>query len=144
MIEALIVTAILGTLITIMVPAFNGLMQKGRNNKAVSDIVYVAKKIEDYFLDSGAYPETLAGVGVTDLTDPWGNPYQYLPIYGKPTNEVNGKWRKDRFLNPLNNDFDLYSMGRNEATHKPLTAKASWDDIVRANNGEYIGLASKY
>ena len=68
----------------------------------------------------------------------------YLVIFGKKKNEVAGKWRKDRFLNPLNNDFDIYSMGRNEATKKPLTAKASWDDIVRANNGEFIGLGSKY
>jgi len=44
----------------------------------------------------------------------------------------------------LNSDFDLYSMGADEATKKPLTPPVSWDDIVRANNGEYIGLGSKY
>jgi general secretion pathway protein G len=26
----------------------------------------------------------------------------------------------------------------------PLTAKASHDDIIRANNGTYIGIASEY
>jgi general secretion pathway protein G len=144
LLEALIVTAILGTFITLMVPAFNSLMLKGRNNQAVSDIVSISQKIEDFFLEHGYYPETLSEVGVTDLTDPWGNPYEYLPIFGKKTSEVSGKWRKDRFLIPLNSDFDLYSMGADEATMKPLTPPVSWDDIVRANNGEYIGLGSKY
>lgn len=144
MLEALIVTAILGTLITLLMPAFNSLMLKGRNNKAISDIASISKKIEDYFLEYGSYPDTLAEVGVTDLTDPWGNPYEYLPIFGKNASEVAGKWRKDRFLIPLNSDFDLYSKGVDEITQKPLTPPVSWDDIIRANNGEYIGLGSKY
>jgi len=144
LLEGVFIVAILGTLITLMIPAFSNLIQKSRNNKAVSDIATISRKLEDNFLENGAYPETLAEVGVTDLNDPWGNPYQYLPIYGKAASEVTGKWRKDRFLNPLNSDFDLYSMGKDEDTKKPLTAKASWDDIVRANNGEFIGLGSKY
>ena len=45
---------------------------------------------------------------------------------------------------PLNSDFDLYSMGPDGQTATPLTAKASRDDIVRANNGGFIGVASDY
>jgi hypothetical protein len=29
-------------------------------------------------------------------------------------------------------------------SNKPLTAKHSWDDIVRASNGAYVGPASGY
>ncbi len=144
LLEGMFVVAILGTLITIMVPAFSNLIQKSKKNKAISDIVYISRKLEDNFIENGTYPETLAEVGVTDLNDPWGNPYQYLPIYGKEKGEVIGKWRRDRFLNPLNSDFDLYSMGRDGDTMKALTSKSSWDDIIRANNGEFIGLGSKY
>ena len=49
--------------------------------------------------------------------------------------------RKDRFLVPINSDFDLYSMGKDRISQIPLTAKASRDDIIRANDGAYIGLA---
>jgi general secretion pathway protein G len=52
--------------------------------------------------------------------------------------------RKDRNTHPINTDFDLYSKGRDGKTNYPLTAEASQDDIIRANNGGYLGLASHY
>ena len=76
-----------------------------------------------------------------DLKDPWGNNYQYLNI---ETTTGLGKMRKDRFLVPLNTDFDLYSMGKDGDSQSPLTAEVSHDDIIRANDGEYIGIASEY
>ena len=79
-------------------------------------------------------------IGRAGLEDPWGNPYQYLPIAGTGK----GGFRKDRFLVPINSDYDLYSMGADGASQAPLTAKTSQDDIVRANDGGFIGLASKY
>ena len=54
------------------------------------------------------------------------------------------KRRKDRFLVPLNKEYDLYSMGKDGKSQPPLTAKESYDDIVRANNGIYIGQASQF
>jgi len=45
---------------------------------------------------------------------------------------------------PINTDFDLYSMGPDGRSAPPLTAKHSRDDIVRANDGAFIGLASDY
>ena len=55
-----------------------------------------------------------------------------------------GKMRKDRFLNPLNSDFDLYSMGPDGQSRSPLVAKASRDDVIRANDGQYFGRAAYY
>ena len=52
--------------------------------------------------------------------------------------------RKDRFLVPINSCYDLYSMGKDGQSVPPLTAKASWDDIVRANDGAFVGLAWQY
>ena len=52
--------------------------------------------------------------------------------------------RKDKNLVPLNTDFDLYSKGPDGASQKPLNAEASRDDIVRANNGAYVGKAEDY
>ncbi|MCP5251868.1 MAG: hypothetical protein H6939_09135 [Burkholderiales bacterium] len=45
---------------------------------------------------------------------------------------------------PINSDYDLYSMGKDGASVSPLTAKASRDDIIRANNGRFIGRAADY
>jgi general secretion pathway protein G len=54
------------------------------------------------------------------------------------------KPRKDRFLVPINSDYDLYSMGPDGQSVAPLTAAPSQDDIVRASNGAYFGLAADF
>lgn len=55
-----------------------------------------------------------------------------------------GKPRKDHFLHPINSDFDIYSMGKDGDTVAPLTAKKSHDDIIRANDGGFYGLAANF
>jgi general secretion pathway protein G len=45
---------------------------------------------------------------------------------------------------PINTDFDLYSMGPDGRSAPPLTASDSRDDIVRANNGRFVGIAADY
>ncbi len=98
-------------------------------------------EIAGYGLDEGKFPDTLSDIGRGNLLDPWENKYQYLNfanIKGK------GKMRKDHFMVPLNTDYDLYGMGKDGDSKPPLTAKASHDDIIRANDGRFIGLASEY
>ena len=73
--------------------------------------------------------------------DPWGNPYQYLNF---ADTKGKGAMRKDRFLVPINSYFDLYSIGKDGQSVPPLTAKVSKDDIIWANDGDYVGLASQY
>jgi general secretion pathway protein G len=88
-------------------------------------------------------PDSLAVIGHGSLLDPWGHPYQYLKIAGGDV-KGKGKLRRDRFLNPLNADYDLYSMGPDGDTKTNLNAKESRDDIVRANSGAFIGTASDF
>lgn len=57
---------------------------------------------------------------------------------------VQGQVRKDRNLNPINSDFDLYSMGPDGATVSALTAPRSHDDLVRARNGSFFGVAEDF
>jgi general secretion pathway protein G len=52
--------------------------------------------------------------------------------------------RKDGEFVPLNTDFDLYSLGPDGMSALSLPAAPSRDDIVRAANGAYIGVASNY
>jgi general secretion pathway protein G len=44
----------------------------------------------------------------------------------------------------LNDDYDLYSMGQDGVSVSPITAKPSQDDILRASDGSYLGLASQF
>jgi general secretion pathway protein G len=87
-------------------------------------------------------PDDLSGIGRAGKLDPWGFPYVY---YKFPTGNGNpGGARKDRFLVPVNSTYDLYSIGPDGASSPPFTAAKSQDDVVRASDGDYIGLASKF
>lgn len=59
-------------------------------------------------------------------------------------NASRGTPRKDRFLHPINSDYDLYSMGKDGESVEPLTAQKSHDDIIRANDGSFVGLAVEF
>ena len=143
LVELLVVIAIAATLGAIAVPSYNGYIDKARNGTAAADIVDISLRITGFQAENGSPPNTLAQAGVTTLLDPWGRPYQYLRIVGVlPPNDP--QVRKDHSVHPLNTDFDLYSMGKDGDSKAPLTAKASYDDIIRANNGRFVGLASEY
>lgn len=66
------------------------------------------------------------------------------PNRGSVGGSIMGSVRKDRFLAPINTDFDLYSMGPDGDSKSQLNAKASRDDIIRAANGAYFGVASGF
>ncbi len=145
LIELLIVMAILGTLGSIGVSTYASRIEKARIVKAEAEIRLLEKEIAAYLADTGALPLSLEDIDRADLKDPWGNPYRYLNFDTLgPGGGGEGKMRKDRFLVPLNSDYDLYSMGPDGKSMPPLTAKQSRDDIVRANNGAYVGPASLY
>ncbi len=52
--------------------------------------------------------------------------------------------RKDRFLKPISTDYDLYSSGPDGISRDSLEHRESRDDVVRAINGDYIGLAELF
>jgi len=91
----------------------------------------------------GRFPGSLADLNPAPPLDPWGHAYQYLGIDVVPPPNT-GALRRDKNLNPLNSDYDLYSMGPDGLTQKQLTAAKDRDDIVRAGNGGFIGLASEH
>jgi general secretion pathway protein G len=140
LVEMLAVIAILGTLSGIAIPAYNHYIQMARIARAIAEIRMLQTEIEAFKMESGAYPITLDDIGWNQL-DPWGNPYKYTSF---ATAKGVGKMRKDRFLVPLNTHYDLYSMGKDGKTQPPLTALSSHDDVIRANDGRYIGIASEY
>jgi general secretion pathway protein G len=139
--ELLLVSAVMGTLAAISVPTYMAALDKARTTRAIADLRVIELEIKAFELTNNRLPANLTEVSSVVHLDPWGHEYVYTNL---TTINGKGKARKDRFLNPLNSDFDLYSTGPDGQSSTPLTAKASRDDIVRANDGAFIGVAADY
>lgn len=149
LIEVLIAVLIAGILAVIAVPYNKQSIKAGAEKTAVTDIQNISWKLKAMILESpGALPEDqqrfveyLQDAGLP-VNDPWGRPYVYLRLFARPENE--NQARKDHNLHPINSYFDLYSMGPDGKSMKPLTGGPSQDDIICANDGAFIGKASSY
>jgi general secretion pathway protein G len=142
-IELLIVIAIVGILGAVAIPAYSDYRERTRVSHAAADLAALSLLINNYWLDARAYPPNLASVGNGGKLDPWGRPYVYLNLQD-PSLKGKGQARKNKNLVPINSDFDLYSVGKDGDSSGPLTAGVSRDDVIRANDGRYYGLASRY
>jgi general secretion pathway protein G len=143
--EMIIVVALIGTLSAIVVPMYMDYLDDARQTRTMFEIMNLEKAIDGYQERNGVYPSALdqvQGFQGVRLNDPWGTPYQYLRIAGE--SKLPGGHRKDKFLVPLNSDYDLFSMGKDRDSRAPLTARPSWDDVIRAADGDFVGLASEY
>jgi general secretion pathway protein G len=142
LLELILAVAVLGILSTASVFGYQRYVARAQTARAIADISEIQLAVDKFELNnSGTLPASLADVGLGARLDPWGNAYQYLNfanIMGV------GAVRKDRNLVPINTDFDLYSVGPDGNTQAPLTAPVSRDDIVRANDGRFIGKAEDY
>jgi general secretion pathway protein G len=140
LIELLLATALVGILAAIAVPSYRNYQKKAVVQSAVNDILYLQGAIARFQTQNWRLPASLGEIGQAAKLDPWGSPYQYLNLAGANR----GQMRKDRNLVPINSDYDLYSMGEDGRSVPPLTAKPSRDDVVRAADGSFVGLASDY
>jgi general secretion pathway protein G len=124
-------------------------VNRAKNTICVNDIRNIQREIELFEEANGRLPYCLDEFPGGNRVDPWGISYQYLN-YDATEKEKGGggggmeKQRKDRFMRPLNTNYDLYSMGADGKSAAPLTAKQSRDDIVRAQDGEYIVIAANF
>lgn len=141
LIEICLAIAVLAALAAIALPQYSDYRERVRIAQAVTDIGHLQTLIAQFYTENRRYPDDLTEIGQDGVRDPWGNPYQYTNL---TTAKGNGKARKNRNLVPINSDFDLWSMGKDGESVSPLTAKSSRDDIVRANDGRFIGPASDY
>ena len=140
LIELMISVAIIGLLAAIAIPKYADYQEKAKVNVSIQDIANLSVLIEAYYQDARTYPDSLADIGQSGKLDPWGQPFQY---YNITTNGIGGA-RKDKKLNPLNSDFDLYSMGKDKKSKSQISQKDSVDDVIRANDGHFVDLANKY
>ena len=140
LLELMLVMTLIAILGTAAVPAYKGAIERRRTERSIADIANLSIKIDSFELRSGALPDTLAEAGIDETHDPWGRPYVYLNLEGANPSDS----RKHRGLIAINTDYDLYSVGPDGESRKPLTAAASRDDVVRANDGAFIGKAEDY
>jgi general secretion pathway protein G len=142
--ELSIAIAAIGILAGIAVPSYISYQNNAKISTAINEMKMIEFDITDYVSEFQEYPDSLSDIGKDGLTDPWGNPYRYLRLDGGTAPGIAGKRRRDKNANPVNSDYDLYSMGKDGKTTAQFTAKNARDDVVRANDGEYYGLAEKH
>lgn len=141
LIELAVALSLVAVLTALALPMINGWRDKIKIKQATDDLMAMSLVIDAFHLDSDRFPASLTEIKRGGLKDPWGRAYVYLNL----TSPANiGMARKDHALVPLNTDYDLYSRGADGQSMSPLTATVSRDDILRANNGRFFGLASTY
>jgi general secretion pathway protein G len=141
--ELMLAVVLAAILVSIAVPMYSNYRYKAQVSQATVDIGMLQYMIDSYYTNHNSYPATLGDLGIDPAAaiDPWGFPYQYLDhalLKGK------GSIRRDKSLNPLNTDYDLYSVGADGQSKPQITQKESLDDVIRAGNGSYVGLASQF
>jgi general secretion pathway protein G len=149
LIEMAIVMIIVAILAAIAIPSYRGYLEKNKEATAISDIQMITAKLKAIMMeDPTKLPDTLAQINFGNtlpVNDPWGHPYMYFPIYGHlGDHSYMNNARKDHSFHPINSDFDLGSMGPDGQSNKNLQNVYSRDDIIRANDGAFIGKASTY
>jgi len=109
-------------------PSLAYLRDNARAARAAEEIRGLERDITAYLSDHGSLPPTLADASKGPFLDPWGHNYVFESA-GHRT-----------FGTALNEDYDLYSVGRNGQTAADIDDSVSNDDIIRIGNGSYVGL----
>ena len=144
LIELMMAISIISILAAIAIPNFKNYKRMAQIDVVIYEMKQIERDVILYRQDTGGLPDSLDDIGKGQLKDPWGNPYQYLRLDGGKTKGLNGKRRRDKNANPVNSDYDMYSMGPDGKTSAQFMAKNARDDIVRANDGAYYGIAEKH
>lgn len=142
LLELMLAVIVGGVVVTLGTSNYAAYVKRARNSAAIADIGRIQLAVDRYaFNRDSQLPPDLTDIGMDALRDPWGNAYVYLRFAGL---KGTGAMRKDKNLVPINTEYDLYSKGPDGRSSAALTAQASRDDIVRANDGGYIGVAADY
>ncbi len=149
LVELITAVALIGILAMMAVPAYRDMTYRAQISRAKADIRTVDYAINAYFMDLNRIPSQLTDIGsLANIKDPWNRAFQYYNIEtgtGSP-----GPQFTDFATKPLNDDYDLYSLGPNgqpDPGHQVLGSSGtnlSSDDIVRAGNGSAIELGTEF
>jgi general secretion pathway protein G len=141
--DLMLAVVIMSLLVAVAIPAYDQFVDRAKNARAIGDIGSINVEVDRFRLkNNDRLPNSLNELTMEIPPDPWGMPYKYLNI--EAAGPGAGGLRKDSHMNPLNSDYDLYSSGSDKESRDPLANSFSRDDIVRANNGAFIGLGEDY
>ena len=156
LVEILVVVTLIGTLALLAMPAYEHALHMAQVTRAMGDVKNVGREAQLQSLLKGCLPSSLTDMDLGYLRDPWGRQYTY-GVIAKPQQAgpplctacsggciTIAQARQNSALVPVNSDFDLYSAGRDAVTDLVVTTPNSADDIVRANDGGYVGLGADY
>ena len=90
-------------------------------------------------LEEGVLAAVASDLVASDLT--MAAKSEFRVFVGVPTDQTR---RRDRYMFPLNTDYDLFSLGADGSTNVSLGQNVGLDDVIRANNGGFFGVASEY
>lgn len=141
LIELMITIAIISIIAAIAIPSYADFIRKGKEADAMTIVRNIEGDVEAFFAKNNYFPEPNE-LYTTMPTDPWGQPMIYLPLDGYPA--YLSFARVDQSMTPLNSDYDVYSRGHDELTNKVISSDSAADDLVRANNGSFVGRAKEY
>jgi general secretion pathway protein G len=133
LVELIVVMAVLGVLAMMAMPSLKEYIKVTKINACASDLRIIDKAVTAYYIERNVFPVQLSDVGYGSHMDPWKRQYEYknLSITGNPLMDSAGE--------VLNHDYDLYCTGEDGASIPAFGDPANEDDVVRANDGFYIG-----
>lgn len=139
------VVAIIAVMVAVAVPKLMGALAHAKNARAISEISTINQAVQQYRVaHHGALPAAMSDLVPEYLTvglvDPWGEPY----VYNNFALITPGERRKDGPLVPINREFDIFSSGANRLTTPNIRSAPAQDDIILANDGDFINLSTEY
>ena len=155
LVELVVVMGVLAILTLMGMGVYSHFINKAKNTRAIAEIRLLEKEILEFWQTNDRLPDSLAELGHAAMLDPWKTPYQYINFdttaggedirrVTQKKNNGKGKGLGLDKSDALNEDFDLFSMGEDRRSAPDLDDGSSLDDIVRADDGRYTGLASEY
>ena len=155
LVELVVVMGVLAILTLMGMGVYSHFINKAKNTRAIAEIRLLEKEILEFWQTNDRLPDSLAELGHAAMLDPWKTPYQYINFdttaggedirrVTQKKNNGKGKGLGLDKSDALNEDFDLFSMGEDRMSAPDLDDGSSLDDIVRADDGRYTGLASEY
>ena len=139
LVELAIVLLIAVLIIGTITPVYFHIIESKRTDLAIAEITRMQKYIDRFGRKNSRLPADLTELTGSAPMDPWGNPYRYINIRDNTSAAINPRTTDN--LKRLNADYDLYSDGPDKSSLSPIGANESRDDIIRARNGNYIGIA---
>ena len=151
LIELIVVLGVVAVLTIIGTRVYSHFINQAKNTRAVAEVRVLEKEILEFWQTNDRLPDSLAEIDRAAVLDPWKTPYQYINFDTtsgaediKRTTGKKGKGKGSGKSSSLNEDFDLFSMGKDRMSAPDLSDASSQDDIIRADDGTYTGLASEY